>query len=62
VCGSDFSDDDVAPEAMGHIVTRTSTATHRADERYLRRGRESGHEVDDWLQAEHDVQQPQSAE
>jgi len=34
----------------------------RAYELYQRRGTESGHELDDWLQAEHDVQQHQSAE
>jgi Protein of unknown function (DUF2934) len=34
----------------------------RAYELYEQRGREPGHELEDWLQAEHEVQQRRSAE
>jgi Protein of unknown function (DUF2934) len=35
---------------------------HRAYERYEERGRQHGHDVDDWLQAESDVRQrPQAS-
>ena len=33
-----------------------------AYERFEDRGREPGHDVEDWLQAEHDLQQRQSTE
>ena len=46
-------------------LTRTTDVTTleeqirlRAYARYEARGREDGHELDDWLQADHDVLQP----
>ena len=38
------------------------TIAHRAYELYKRRGCEPGHELDDWFQAEHEVQLRRAAE
>jgi hypothetical protein len=43
------------------VVGREDIA-HRAYERFEDRGREPGHDVEDWLQAENDLQQRQSTE
>jgi hypothetical protein len=38
------------------------TIAHRAYELYQRRGCQPGHELDDWFQAEHEVQLRRAAE
>ena len=35
---------------------------HRAYELYEERGREPGHDVDDWIKAEHEIEQRNSSE
>ena len=35
---------------------------HRAYELYEERGREPGHDMDDWLKAEHDIEQRHSTD
>ena len=45
----------VAPEGLESSVQ--SRIARRAYERYLERGRVSGNEIDDWLQAEREIQQ-----
>src|SRR6202163_494243 len=45
---------EVAPESVRAATDRD--IARRAYERYEERGRERGHDIDDWLQAERDLQ------
>ena len=48
---------DRAPKSMSERATVTnSDVARRAYDLYLARGREHGHDVDDWLQAERELQ------
>ena len=38
------------------------TIAHRAYELYEKRGREPGHDLDDWLMAEHDIEEGDSTD
>ena len=38
------------------------TIAHRAYELYEQRGREPGHDLDDWLMAEHDIEEGDSTD
>ena len=42
------------------LIDPNDAIARRAYELYEQRGRVPGRDVDDWLQAEHDVQQPRS--
>jgi hypothetical protein len=55
-----FDADDIRHSSMPTKATVDEIA-HRAYERYEERGRQHGHDVDDWLQAESDVRQRQQA-
>ena len=50
-----------AEGTSSRVVEREDIA-RRAYERFEDRGREAGHDVEDWLQAENDLQQRQSTE
>jgi DUF2934 family protein len=50
---------DRAPKALSQPVTVTnSDVARRAYDLYLARGCEHGHDVDDWMQAEHELRAP----
>jgi hypothetical protein len=55
-----FDADDIRHPSMPTKAAVDEIA-HRAYERYEERGRQHGHDVDDWLQAESDVRQRQQA-
>jgi hypothetical protein len=46
------------PETTLSGTGNTGDVAHRAYELYLERGREDGHDIDDWLQAERELQHP----
>ena len=47
---------DRAPKSLAHQPSGTNTdVARRAYDLYLARGREHGHDVDDWMQAEREL-------
>lgn len=49
-------------EGSSSRVAEREDIARRAYERFESRGREPGHDVEDWLRAENDLRQPQSTE
>ena len=58
------SDEEATPgdETTSSRVVEREEIARRAYERFEGRGREPGHDVEDWLQAENDLRQGQSIE
>ena len=59
--------DDVRNAPLATDWRRMTAAAHdkianRAHELYEERGREPGHDMDDWLKAEHDIEERRSTE
>ena len=44
-----------SPRRRAQPLTTNSEIARRAYDLYLARGREDGHDVEDWLQAEHEL-------
>jgi oligoendopeptidase F len=44
-----------AQEGPARNLERDQKIRSRAYERYLERGQKAGHDLDDWLQAEHEI-------
>lgn len=57
-------DEEATPgdEGTASRVVEREDIARRAYERFEGRGNEPGHDVEDWLQAENDLRQPQSTE
>jgi hypothetical protein len=58
------SDEEATPgdETTSSRIVEREDIARRAYERFEGRGKEPGHDVEDWLQAENDLQERQSTE
>ena len=61
VAARSASGDDPRLKTAPAVTANSGDVARRAYDLYVARGREDGHDVDDWLQAERELQNPTSA-